>query len=720
MTEIVVQEQLLECAICIDRLDENCKMLPCQHTYCKTCLEQTFEHEGCLSCPQCRKLVPNITSSDLIDTLPTNLMLLNLIELVKRNPQRPRNEDEELDIAIMNSIKDFQKEKAADVLLKNNEQLQTQLAMESSKRDALLKSAQDMSEEYNQLFISQRSIDEESFIREKRNLLSEKEQLETEVATLKSEQENPDYVADLISWFETSLGEFTQESKKKAAAALKSLRQAKVTQQNGTIQKRIRTLLENLKTPAPKSEIKDGVAGDSSKDDMIEKVNKKFEEVKFLLRNEIHSKELKSKVEKNYLSQPHQLHPPENSKSAHVSHHPYPAQQFHPFPYTPPHLMSIPTSPTRPVGFTPNVNHQPTYQPYYGPYPRHFFPYYPTYAPTTGPFGPMPCPYPGDSQQNHDKPLHHASASFKDKRGRGSHHSAPSADFKKSSNPKFANRNDNLNLSTQSLILPDVRDYDRFEKKMTNLRIDNGGDRLQKSDKKIREKVYQLPTSSKGEVAEPLLMLPDVRHYEKVYSQFPRRRFSVSENVKNDAESFGIRHDGEIKSSKDGNPHKRNRVRSRRGRGKNWNSNSSKSTKDADGFESDSSVNSTTSVSSKLSTCSTPAVFSDKKRFSSPRGTHLEKNRGWRNQNFQRKSRNDVSSKEITNENKSDAVKKVVYPSKEEARALKLDVNKPFASALVCLGKSKIGAEPVSLTVGCLADIYAFEENHSDCTLVAY
>ncbi|XP_065209571.1 uncharacterized protein LOC135838007 isoform X6 [Planococcus citri] len=634
MTEIVVQEQLLECAICIDRLDENCKMLPCQHTYCKTCLEQTFEHEGCLSCPQCRKLVPNITSSDLIDTLPTNLMLLNLIELVKRNPQRPRNEDEELDIAIMNSIKDFQKEKAADVLLKNNEQLQTQLAMESSKRDALLKSAQDMSEEYNQLFISQRSIDEESFIREKRNLLSEKEQLETEVATLKSEQEvsllNPDYVADLISWFETSLGEFTQESKKKAAAALKSLRQAKVTQQNGTIQKRIRTLLENLKTPAPKSEIKDGVAGDSSKDDMIEKVNKKFEEVKFLLRNEIHSKELKSKVEKNYLSQPHQLHPPENSKSAHVSHHPYPAQQFHPFPYTPPHLMSIPTSPTRPVGFTPNVNHQPTYQPYYGPYPRHFFPYYPTYAPTTGPFGPMPCPYPGDSQQNHDKPLHHASASFKDKRGRGSHHSAPSADFKKSSNPKFANRNDNLNLSTQ------------------------------------------------------------------------------------------IRHDGEIKSSKDGNPHKRNRVRSRRGRGKNWNSNSSKSTKDADGFESDSSVNSTTSVSSKLSTCSTPAVFSDKKRFSSPRGTHLEKNRGWRNQNFQRKSRNDVSSKEITNENKSDAVKKVVYPSKEEARALKLDVNKPFASALVCLGKSKIGAEPVSLTVGCLADIYAFEENHSDCTLVAY
>lgn len=99
------------------------------------------------------------------------------------------NETDELQAAITNSIDDFQKEKTAEMLLKHNEHLQTQLAMESSKRDVILKNAQDMSEELNELFLSQKSQDEEIFKRENQNLLSEKEKLEVEVAILKSEQE---------------------------------------------------------------------------------------------------------------------------------------------------------------------------------------------------------------------------------------------------------------------------------------------------------------------------------------------------------------------------------------------------------------------------------------------------------------------------------------------------------------------------------------------------
>lgn len=84
MTEVFVQEHLLECGICLDMLNETCKMLPCQHTYCKTCLENTRRNEGCLRCPQCRTVI------DIdINDLPKNLVLLSLIEQVKKKPLPP-------------------------------------------------------------------------------------------------------------------------------------------------------------------------------------------------------------------------------------------------------------------------------------------------------------------------------------------------------------------------------------------------------------------------------------------------------------------------------------------------------------------------------------------------------------------------------------------------------------------------------------------------------
>ena len=48
----------LECAICLERLKEP-KVLSCQHTYCKRCLERLVTTDGrgnCeVTCPECRR-----------------------------------------------------------------------------------------------------------------------------------------------------------------------------------------------------------------------------------------------------------------------------------------------------------------------------------------------------------------------------------------------------------------------------------------------------------------------------------------------------------------------------------------------------------------------------------------------------------------------------------------------------------------------------------------
>lgn len=89
---------LLECSVCLERLDTSSKVLPCQHTFCRKCLEvdirsaKLFVCKHCndnlcfvlqviyasrqeLRCPECRVLVET-----KIDDLPPNVLLMRILE----------------------------------------------------------------------------------------------------------------------------------------------------------------------------------------------------------------------------------------------------------------------------------------------------------------------------------------------------------------------------------------------------------------------------------------------------------------------------------------------------------------------------------------------------------------------------------------------------------------------------------------------------------------
>ena len=70
--------ELLECSVCLESLDASSKVLPCQHTFCKRCLEEIICTKNELRCPECRTLV-NIS----VDDLPTNILLIRLLEGMK-------------------------------------------------------------------------------------------------------------------------------------------------------------------------------------------------------------------------------------------------------------------------------------------------------------------------------------------------------------------------------------------------------------------------------------------------------------------------------------------------------------------------------------------------------------------------------------------------------------------------------------------------------------
>lgn len=74
---------LLECSVCLERLDTTAKVLPCQHTFCRRCLENIVSSRNELRCPECRILV-----DCGVDDLPANILLVRLLDGIK---QRPRN-----------------------------------------------------------------------------------------------------------------------------------------------------------------------------------------------------------------------------------------------------------------------------------------------------------------------------------------------------------------------------------------------------------------------------------------------------------------------------------------------------------------------------------------------------------------------------------------------------------------------------------------------------
>ncbi|XP_043275279.1 E3 ubiquitin-protein ligase SH3RF3-like isoform X2 [Venturia canescens] len=66
---------LLECSVCLERLDTSSKVLPCQHTFCKKCLEEIVSTHRELRCPECRVLV-----EARVDDLPPNVLLMRILE----------------------------------------------------------------------------------------------------------------------------------------------------------------------------------------------------------------------------------------------------------------------------------------------------------------------------------------------------------------------------------------------------------------------------------------------------------------------------------------------------------------------------------------------------------------------------------------------------------------------------------------------------------------
>ncbi|MCJ8749984.1 hypothetical protein PDJAM_G00193820 [Pangasius djambal] len=74
---------LLECPVCLERLDATAKVLPCQHTFCRRCLLGIVGSRGELRCPECRTLVESG-----VDELPSNILLVRLLDGIKQRPWR--------------------------------------------------------------------------------------------------------------------------------------------------------------------------------------------------------------------------------------------------------------------------------------------------------------------------------------------------------------------------------------------------------------------------------------------------------------------------------------------------------------------------------------------------------------------------------------------------------------------------------------------------------
>lgn len=74
---------LLECPVCLERLDASAKVLPCQHTFCRRCLQGILSSRGELRCPECRTLV-----ECAVDDLPSNILLVRLLDGIKQRPRK--------------------------------------------------------------------------------------------------------------------------------------------------------------------------------------------------------------------------------------------------------------------------------------------------------------------------------------------------------------------------------------------------------------------------------------------------------------------------------------------------------------------------------------------------------------------------------------------------------------------------------------------------------
>ncbi|KAM5181907.1 E3 ubiquitin-protein ligase SH3RF3 [Mantella aurantiaca] len=73
---------LLECSVCLERLDTTARVLPCQHTFCRRCLQSIVSSRNELRCPECRILV-----ECGVDDLPANILLVRLLDGIRQRPR---------------------------------------------------------------------------------------------------------------------------------------------------------------------------------------------------------------------------------------------------------------------------------------------------------------------------------------------------------------------------------------------------------------------------------------------------------------------------------------------------------------------------------------------------------------------------------------------------------------------------------------------------------
>ncbi|XP_045124540.1 E3 ubiquitin-protein ligase SH3RF1-like isoform X13 [Portunus trituberculatus] len=80
--EQLLLSDALECSVCLEQLGSNSRVLPCQHTFCRRCLDDIVETHKELRCPECRVLV-----EATVDELPPNILLMRILESMKSAPR---------------------------------------------------------------------------------------------------------------------------------------------------------------------------------------------------------------------------------------------------------------------------------------------------------------------------------------------------------------------------------------------------------------------------------------------------------------------------------------------------------------------------------------------------------------------------------------------------------------------------------------------------------
>ncbi|XP_065059220.1 E3 ubiquitin-protein ligase SH3RF1-like [Rhopilema esculentum] len=75
--------EFFECPVCCEQLRDRSKVLPCQHTICKECLENWFDSKGYLQCPECRTDYRGLT----VDCLSPNVFLERMMNEISKKAE---------------------------------------------------------------------------------------------------------------------------------------------------------------------------------------------------------------------------------------------------------------------------------------------------------------------------------------------------------------------------------------------------------------------------------------------------------------------------------------------------------------------------------------------------------------------------------------------------------------------------------------------------------